>query len=188
VNPAIETRASDAGHADRLEALREGLRLLALRHLGGDPEAAAEVAQETIVRAFAALRAERLEDPAKLPAFVRGIARHVLADLGRARPSLPLDYQRPGDTPDPLASVISEEERAQVRTALASLPEADRRLLRLCFFDGLTPAQVAARLGEPPDRIRKRKSRALERLRAAFRQGSRSRGPGSRDKWKEGDA
>ena len=45
---------------------------------------------------------------------------------------------------------------------------ADRDLLGLCYFEGLTAVEIADRLGEPPERIRKRKSRAVERLRQAL--------------------
>src|SRR5437899_3075642 len=63
---------------------------------------------------------------------------------------------------DALASVVSTEERARVRGAIARLSSADQRILQLTFFEGLSPAEAADRLGEPALRVRKRKSRALE--------------------------
>jgi DNA-directed RNA polymerase specialized sigma24 family protein len=57
--------------------------------------------------------------------------------------------------------------------ALASLPAVDRELLECCFVQGERVAAIAARTGEPADRIRKRKSRALERMREVL---SRSAG------------
>ena len=44
----------------------------------------------------------------------------------------------------------------------------DRDLLHMAFFDGATSEELAQRLHEPAARIRKRKARALERLRRAF--------------------
>ncbi|MGH2927569.1 MAG: sigma factor-like helix-turn-helix DNA-binding protein [Solirubrobacteraceae bacterium] len=50
--------------------------------------------------------------------------------------------------------------------ALAVLRERDREALTLVAWDGLTPAQAAAVLGEPSDRFRQRLHRARRRLRA----------------------
>lgn len=159
-----------------VEQLRLGLQIMALRALG-DPEAAEEAVQETLVRALEALRDGRPRDPEKLGAFVRGIARHVIADIHHARKrSAPLDAvpetQRRTSSDDPLGSLITAEERDQVRRALAQLAPGDRDILHLSFFEGLSPAEIAERLGEPALRIRKRKSRALRRLREAFSRGT----------------
>jgi len=159
-----------------LEALRPGLRLLALRRL--DSEGAAEEAvQETLARAVAALAKGQPADPTKVPAFVAGILRHVVVDTLRARRRVvPLDTlpssQHPVAESDALARLISAEERERVRAALTDLSAADRELLRLCYVEGLTPIELAARLGEPGERVRKRKSRALARLRSAFQGGA----------------
>ena len=157
---------------EELERLRPGLRMMALRALG-NAEAAEEAAQETLARAVVALREGRPSDPQKVGAFVAGIARHVIAKAYHARQRLvPLDAMPHGapatGMADPLTALVSALEHEAVHAALARLSPGDRALLRLAFFEGLTPAAVAARLGEPPERIRKRKSRALQRLRAAF--------------------
>lgn len=171
-------RAEQAGQqrgsaADALEHLRPGLELLALRTLGSQ-DASREAVQETLARAVVALANGQPSDPEKLPAFVAGIARHVVVDMVRAaRRVVPLDTLPAGDPPagaaDALSALVSAAERARVRDALSHLSASDRDLLRLCYFEGLTPGEIAERLGEPADRVRKRKSRALERLRHAFR-------------------
>jgi RNA polymerase sigma-70 factor, ECF subfamily len=53
----------------------------------------------------------------------------------------------------------------RVLRALACLKERDREALTLVAWDGLTPAQAAAVLGEPPARFRQRLHRAGRRLR-----------------------
>jgi RNA polymerase sigma-70 factor (ECF subfamily) len=120
-----------------------------------------------------ALREGRLEDPAKLGAFVHGIARHVIADAqrsGRFAPRLPDTAGSDPAAPDrdPLLELISAEEKARVNRLLGRLSAAEREVLRLSYFEGLTPSELAPRLGEPAPRIRKRKERALKRLRLAF--------------------
>ena len=54
----------------------------------------------------------------------------------------------------------------RVVAALARLSERDRETLTLVGWDGLTPAQAAAVLGQPPDRFRQRLHRAALRLKA----------------------
>jgi RNA polymerase sigma-70 factor (ECF subfamily) len=169
------------GELERLEPLRPGLRLLALRSLGSE-DAAGEAVQETLARAVVALSRGQLDDPAKLPAFVAGIARHVIADVLRSRHrSVSLDVlpvsQHPTDPTDALAGLVSAEERARVHAALHELSAADRELLRLCYVEGLAPAELAVRLGEPAERVRKRKSRAMARLREVFRGDAGHAGP-----------
>ena len=167
---AVET--TSATTVEALERLRPGLQLMAVRSLG-TVDAAEEAVQETLARAVAALARDQLADPAKLPAFVAGIARHVIVDMQRARyrsvslESLPV-AAHPSYHPDALKALVLAEESARVRAALVSLSESDRDLLGLCYVEGLAPTEIAERTGEPAERIRKRKSRAMDRLREAF--------------------
>ena len=161
---------------DVVEQLRFGVKMMALRALR-NPETAEEAAQETLVRALEAMRDGRPRDPEKLGAFVRGIARHVIADAQRASErSVPLQeppqQELSTHRDDPLTALITTEERDRVRLALTRISAGDREVLHLSFFDGLSPLEIAERLGEPASRIRKRKSRALSRLRQTFLQGA----------------
>jgi RNA polymerase sigma-70 factor (ECF subfamily) len=160
---------SNAADVD-LELLRSGILLMALRALG-DPEAAEEVAQESMSRAVDVIRSPGMT--ANLGAYVAGIARHVIADHFRARERVGIISRAAfeavsDDRIDPLTIICSEEELAGVRGALAGLAAADRELVTLCYFDDLSPTEIAKRLGVPPERIRQRKLRALQRLRAVF--------------------
>jgi RNA polymerase sigma-70 factor (ECF subfamily) len=60
----------------------------------------------------------------------------------------------------------SEIADGRVLDALASLRERDREALTLVAWDGLTPTQAAAVVGEPAARFRQRLHRAGRRLRA----------------------
>ena len=153
-----------------LELLRSGIRLMALRALG-DPDAAEEVAQESLTRALEVIRCP--EKTTNLSAYIAGIARHVIADRFRANAQIvsldrvALDGLK-DETADVLTALCLEDDASGVRTALAELSSDDRDLLRLCFFEGLSPTDVATRMNMPPERIRQRKLRALQRLRNAF--------------------
>jgi len=153
-----------------LDLLRSGIRLMALRALG-DPDAADEVAQETLARAIDVLRCP--DRTASLGAYLAGIARHIIADHFRANARVVSIDQVDAevlhvDGPDTLEVLCTQDELARVHHALAELSEDDRELFQLCYFEELTPTAIASRLGVPPERIRQRKLRALQRLRLAF--------------------
>ena len=156
--------------------MRSGLRIIALRALR-DADLAEEAVQETLSRAVVALEAGRLDDPTKLGAYVAGIANHVCLHMLRDRKdTVPLEDEsgEPRRFPqlrtvhDPLEALISEGERERLRAAFDELSASDQQLLRLCFHEDRSPTEIAAALSEPPERVRKRKSRALERLRQEF--------------------
>lgn len=164
--PDVRQSTSDTD----LELLRSGIRLMALRVLG-DADAAEEVAQEALSRAVTAVRGPGAT--LNFGAYVAGIARHVIADWFRARGRVAsmttTAYEAVrDDRPDALATLCADEQAVRVRAALAGLGDADRELLTLCYLHDLTPTEVARRLEAPPERIRQRKLRALQRLRAAF--------------------
>lgn len=156
--------------ADDLErqllALSEGLQIVACRALGAAD--AQDVVQETLARAIAAIRAGSVPDYAPFPAFVHGICRHVVTDAlrqrARERAGPPPD-DLAGADPHPLDTLARAEQVDAVARAVAQLPRDERELLRRCFVEGARVVDIAASAGEPPERVRKRKSRALQRLR-----------------------
>ena len=161
-----------------LEVLRSGLRIVALRSLG-DLEAAEEAAQEALVRGLEAIDKGRLNHPENPGAYFRGILRHVIADTVR-RQRRTVSLEKVPETPDlspssdALQLLISEEQKVLVDQMMAELSPQARECLRLSFFRGLSPREIALRLGEPAARIRKRRSRALQKIREAIQQGAGS--------------
>ena len=81
-------------------------------------------------------------------------------------------------TEDPAASelggnVESSLEQSEVKytmnSALASLPETQRKVLELAYFDGFTQQEIAARLAEPLGTIKTRMRSGIQRLREILR-------------------
>ena len=150
--------------------LTRGLTLIALRALGTSDDAQ-EAVQEILARAVEAIRAGRVPTEVPLHAFVHGIARHVLSDAKRRRrkEGQHLDTELTplaASQPSPLEFLIKQEERDQVSWAFGRLSTQERSLLTHCFVEGETIQSIASRSGFPAERLRKRKSRALKRLRA----------------------
>lgn len=65
---------------------------------------------------------------------------------------------------DPSDLVTADETAASVHAALDDLPQEQRDVIRLAYFDRLTLAQVAERTGAPLGTVKRRAQMALQRL------------------------
>lgn len=59
-------------------------------------------------------------------------------------------------------------DRALVRQAIASLPDDQRRVIELSYFQGLSSSEIAAQMGSPLGTVKSRTAAALSKLRAAM--------------------
>jgi len=112
-----------------------------------------------------------------LPGWLLGIARHKVADQARAagRRSDLVDRQAAvavvadasggGGSADAPEVVL---DRLVVGNALAGLPDEQRRILELAFYDDLTHTQIAQVLGLPLGTVKSHIRRGLGRLRASL--------------------
>ena len=145
-----------------------------IRRVLRDPEAAAEVLQEVFWQVWQ--DAPRY-DPARgtpeawlvMRAKTRAIDR--LRSIRRRDRTFvaPVDEsvaQRRED-PAPNPAVVAED-RGLIQTALAQLPEPQRRVIELAFFEGLTHSEIATRLGEPLGTVKTRARLGLDRLRGVL--------------------
>jgi len=145
---------------------------LAYRILGDAPSA-----EDVVQEAFLTLwrQADRL-DPARgrVTSFLMTLVHHRAVDVLRARRGqmarqAPLDpaavEQQGADVPDKVAQLLA---RDQVRMALASLPEEQRKPLEMAYFEGLTHIEIAKALGIPLGTVKSRLRLGLDKMRSTL--------------------
>ncbi|HWE61946.1 MAG TPA: sigma-70 family RNA polymerase sigma factor [Chloroflexota bacterium] len=145
-----------------------GLRML------NDREGAEELVQEVFLRAW---RQAATYQPAlgRLSTWLLGIARNLAVDELRRRGARP--QRADGDSDIQLATLAAPEStdpaeqtslaarRDEIRRALDALPAAQRQVMDLAYYGGLTQSEIAARLGEPLGTVKTRMRLGTQKLR-----------------------
>jgi RNA polymerase sigma factor (sigma-70 family) len=135
-----------------------------LRRVTGSDHKAQELAQETWLRVVRGI--SRLRDPARLRAWLFGIARRVVMD------SLRDQYAAPGtadvvnfDPPADEGSDTLHEDLAAMEEELRRLPVIEREVLTLFYLQELSLGEVADVLRVPVGTVKSRLFRARQLLR-----------------------
>ncbi len=138
---------------------------IALRSLGSVPDAE-DVTQQVFVAAWRG-RSSFDPDRAPLASWLVGIARHAVADTHERRSRERRAQEAVTVTTDPVADPGTAElvDRVVVAEALAGLGEPQRQILSLAFYEDLTHAQIAERVGMPLGTVKSHIKRSLQRLR-----------------------
>jgi RNA polymerase sigma-70 factor (ECF subfamily) len=135
---------------------------------GETPEAAEDLAQETLVRMW---RHAGSFDPtrADASAWLFAIARNLKIDTFRRdrRAELHTDdfLLRPEEPPQPEDVLLGNECRERVQRAMGTLPEEQLDLVRLSFFEGRSHGEIADLTGVPLGTVKSRLRLAFGRLR-----------------------
>lgn len=145
----------------------------AARRVSGDGELARDVAQT--VFADLARKAGKLPAGTVLAGWLYRAAchaavNHIRGEARRAQREQQAMHQHELQSSDAAERRAAEELQPLLDAALADLAEADRDAVVLRYLAGRSLAEIGATLGTSEDAAQKRVSRALERLRDAFRQ------------------
>jgi RNA polymerase sigma-70 factor (ECF subfamily) len=147
-----------AGAVDRLYAIAR----LILR----DTDLAEDATQDALVHAWRDLPA--LRDPDRFDAWLRRILVRSCSDIGRRQRRWRTEISLVPIEPTEPDSVASLADRDQIERGLRRLNEAQRTILVLNFYVGLSPAETAAALEIPVGTAKSRLHYAIEALRAAL--------------------
>ncbi len=166
----------------------EAVRLVYREHAGAvhtvarsivhDRELAAEVVQQTFVKAWQA--AKRFEGNRELAPWLYSIARRTAIDMLRVE-SKPT---RGGHEPETDVGVIPMTfertwERFEIRRAIDALPPAEREVIRRSHVMGFSHEEIAAQLQIPVGTVKSRSGRAHKRLAAALAHLTANQSPSS---------
>ncbi len=157
---AVQVERCLAGRRDAYRVLFDRYREQVFRvayRVVGNKEDALDLTQEAFVRAFASLG--RFRGQASFKTYLMRIAVNACLDFRRrSKPqTVPLEEEQIGAAggregartaeDDPAQAVAEREFERAVRTAIATLPEAQRVTFVLHAMEGLSYAEVAETLG-----------------------------------------
>jgi len=166
---------SDAAALAELYDRYAGMLLALARRILGAGGEAEEVLQESLLQVWN--QAERY-DPARssvstwlilitrsraLDRLRSRVARDRTKEAAAAEPPLP-DTSSRGEE-----HVLHRERHDRVRAALAELPDEQRRVLELAFYEGLSQSEIATRTGTPLGTVKTRALLGMKKLRQALR-------------------
>lgn len=139
----------DRGAFARLMDSHGTFALALAARLSNSTADAEEVVQEAFLRAWRMAPAWRPAAGARFRTWLYRVVLNLCLDRRRRQPFLPLDDIAEPPSPDPDGLVLmAEAEGAQVlRAALAELPDRQRSVLALSYFEGYSAAQTAEIMG-----------------------------------------
>jgi RNA polymerase sigma-70 factor, ECF subfamily len=134
------------------------------------PSDAEDLLQEVFVQVWH--QANRYSEERGSPeAWIINIARSRAIDKLRARRRMEKSFvltddpARAESTENVESSAAESETKLAMNSALANLPEAQRRVLALAYFEGLSQTEIADRLKEPLGTVKTRMRSGIHRLR-----------------------
>jgi RNA polymerase sigma-70 factor (ECF subfamily) len=158
---AVLVEAAQGGHLDSFGTLYERYHnpIVALAYARlGNKHAAEDAAQEAF--AIACRDLASLRDREKFGAWLGGICRNVTRQMVRKE-------SRPAPPPDdpPQEHGPEREERGDVvRRAVWELPEPERELIVMRYFDGFSQARISEVMGITPAAVNGRLLRAKRKV------------------------
>ena len=132
-----------------------------------DRHGAEDLAQETLVAAWRSLA--RFDGRCKFSSWLYGILKNRYLKAGPRRVGPSIDDLHAETLPQqaitPAQDAEQAEDAAQVRAAVASLPDEHRQVIELRFFAGASLEEIAESLNCPLGTVKSRLHHGLEKLR-----------------------
>ena len=132
----------------------------------GNPELAADLAQEALLKTYRAWSRIRSDDPGP---YVRQALVNLCRNHHRRRA---LELRKTPPPSSPSVSDADVTETLRVAAALATLPPLRRAVMVLRYYEDMTEAEVARALDRPVNTVKSDIRRSLERLRPLLAEGA----------------
>ena len=130
--------------------------------LTGEKDAAAELLQEALVKTYLAWPRVRRGEAA---AYARRTLVNLNIDRWRRRPAIPTDDY---DRPERRNAEAEVDDRDELLRMLAGLPEQQRKVIVLRYFEDLSEVAAAECLGISVGSVKSATSRGLAALRSTY--------------------
>ena len=111
--------------------------------------------------------------------WIMSVAHHRIIDLIRSRrrttaitvTSDPEDLERIPAANLPIDEQVERKlERERIQKSLATLPEAQREVIRMAYFDGYSQSEIATLLNQPLGTVKTRVRLAMQKLRLVLQE------------------
>ena len=162
---AVAPSRDHGAEAELYRLLAPRVRLYGLKHLR-DAAAAADLAQDVLLMTLQRLRSGEIREPERVASFVLGTSRQMVIDRRRGETR----HQRilAVFAADFLQDVTVDRhafDSARLRRCLELLPERERTIVLLSFYDERSAADVGSEVGLSAANVRVVRHRSIERLR-----------------------
>lgn len=162
---AAPSRDRDA-EGELYRRLAPRVRLYGLKHLR-DAAAAADLAQDVLLMTLQRLRSGAIREPDRVASFVLGTSRQMVIDRrrGETRHQRILTTFAADFPPSEVSGDGYVLDNARLRRCLEVLPQRERTIVLLSFYDERSAADVGCEVGLSAANVRVVRHRSIERLR-----------------------
>ena len=143
------------------------IRLFGRKWLRNDA-AAADLVQDVLLMALQKLRAGVVRDPERIASFMLSTARQMMVDSRRNSGRRERILGTFGDDLIPIAEPATEAAPERLRHCLQALPERERTVLVMTFYDDCPADALGKQLGLNAGHVRVIRHRGLEHLRSCM--------------------
>lgn len=141
---------------------QSAVRLWARRLCNGDTHLADDLAQETFIKAYAALPAFRAES--KLSTWLYRITFNIAANRWRNKKVEWCELDENEDIEAELCELKQFDAKRDVESAMLKLSAAQQLAIRLCFEDGFSHEEAATIMGVPVGTLKTHVNRGKQKL------------------------